>query len=109
MHVPFFCLSVDPPVISVPPQSTLAEIGSDIEFACTAEGEGTLTFAWTTTAPVGVSSFVQTQFNLQDGSETSTLSLTNVGANHSGVYACSVSNERGSTPPLQATLTIIGQ
>lgn len=93
----------------MPPQSIIAEFGSDIEIACTAEGEGTLTFAWTTTAPVGVSSSVQTRFNLQDGSETSILSLTNVGANHSGVYACSVGNERGSTPPLQATLTIIGQ
>ena len=44
-----------------------------------------------------------------DGSETSTLTLTNVGTNHSGEYACSVRNERGSTGPLQATLIIIGQ
>ena len=54
-------------------------------------------------------SSVQTQFNPQDGSETSTLGLTNVGSNHGGVYACSVSNERGSTGLHQATLTIIGQ
>ena len=76
---------------------------------CTARGEGTLTFTWTTTAPVNLPSSVQTEFNPQDGSETSTLSLTNVGSNHSGVYACSVSNERGSTGLHQATLTIIGQ
>ena len=93
----------------MPPQSTVAEVGSDIEFVCTATGEGTLTFAWTTTAPVGGSSSVQTRFNPQDGSETSILSLTNVGANRTGVYACSVANERGNTPPLQATLTIVGQ
>ena len=76
---------------------------------CTARGEGTLTFTWTTTAPVNLPSSVQTQFNPQDGSETNTLSLTNVGSNHGGVYACSVSNERGSTGLHQATLTIIGQ
>ena len=92
----------------MPPQSTVAEVGSDIEFVCTARGEGTLTFAWTTTAPVGGSS-VLTRFNPQDGSETSILSLTNVDTNHTGVYACSVANERGNTPPLQATLTIVGQ
>ena len=76
---------------------------------CTARGEGTLTFTWTTTAPVNLPSSVQTQFNPQDGSETNTLSLTNVGSDHGGVYACSVSNERGSTGLYQATLTIIGQ
>ena len=100
--------SVDPPTITVPPQSTAVDIGSNTEFMCTARGEGTLTFTWTTTAPVDVSSSAQTQFNLQDGSETNTLSLTNVRSNHSGTYACSVSNERGSTGPYQATLTIIG-
>ena len=101
--------SVDPPVITVPPQSIAADNGSNIEFSCTARGEGTLTFSWTTTALVGIPSSVQTQINPQDGSETSTLTLTNVGTNHSGEYACSVRNERGSTGPLQATLTIVGQ
>ena len=67
-----------------------------------------MSFTWTTTAPVGIPSSAQTQFS-GDGSETSTLTLTNVGTNHSGEYACSVRNERGSTGPLQATLTIVGQ
>ena len=106
---PFPSHSVDPPTITIPPQSTAADIGSNTEFMCTARGEGTLTFTWMTTAPVDVSSSVQTQFNPQDGTETNTLGLTNVGSNHSGIYACSVSNERGSTGPYQATLTIIGK
>ena len=101
--------AVDPPTITVPPQSITVASGSNAEFTCTAIGEGTLAFTWTTTVPVGVPSSVQTRFNAQDGSETSTLSLTNVGSNHIGVYTCSVSNERGSGGTRQATLTIIGQ
>ena len=62
-----------------------------------------------TIAPVNLPSSVQTEFNPQDGSETSTLHLTNVGSNHGGVYACSVNNEKGSTGLHLATLTIIGQ
>ena len=105
------CLSysVDPPTITIPPQSVTVADGRNVEFTCTATGDGTLAFTWTTTAPVGVPSSVQTRFNTQDGSETSTLSLTNVGSNHRGVYTCSVSNERGSAGSRQATLTLIGQ
>ena len=67
-----------------------------------------MTITWTTTAPVGIPSSAQAQFS-GDENATSTLTLTNVGTNHSGEYACSVRNERGSTGPLQATLTIVGQ
>jgi len=100
---------VDLPTITIPPQSITVANGSNADFTCTAVGERTLAFTWTTTAPVGVPSSVQTRINAQDGSETSTLSLTNVGSNHIGVYTCSVSNGRGSAGNRQATLTIIGQ
>ena len=100
--------AVDPPTITVPPQSITVASGNNAEFTCTAIGEGTLAFTWTTTAPVNVPCSVPTHFNAQDGSETSTLSLTNVGSNHLGVYTCSVSNERGSAGTHQATLNLSG-
>ena len=101
--------SVDPPVITTPPQSLTVANGSNAELTCTAIGEGPLVIIWTTTALANVSLSVHTQSTAPDGSETSTLSLTNVDSNHRGVYTCSASNERRSAGNRRATLSLIGQ
>ena len=87
-------------VISFP--FILTDTGSNTKYTCTTRGEGTLTFTWSMTTPVSLSSSVQTQFNPQHGRETSSQ------ANHDGVYMCSAGNDTESVDPRQATLTVIG-
>ena len=78
------------------------DTGSNTEYTCTTRGEGTLTFTWSMPTPMSLPSSVQTQFNPQHGSETSSQ------ANHDGVYMCSAGNETESIGLRQATLTVIG-
>ena len=54
------------------------------------------------TTPANLPSSVQTEYNPQDGSETSSQ------ANHDGVYMCSTGNDTDTIDPRQATLTVIG-
>ena len=83
------------------------ENGSNAEFNCTATGLGTLTFMWTTNAPVGSLPPSVESNDTAAMTTTSTLSLTGVDTSYRGDYTCTVSNERGRDTA-QATLSVIG-
>ena len=83
------------------------ENGSNAEFTCNATVLGTLTFNWTTNAPVGsLPPSVESNYTAAM-TATSTLRLTGVDASYRGDYICTVHNERGSDTE-QATLSVIG-
>ena len=83
------------------------ENGRNAEFTCTATGLGTLTFNWTTNAPVGTLPPSMENINTAARTTTNTLSLTGVDTSYRGDYTCTVSNERGRDTA-QATLSVIG-
>ena len=83
------------------------ESGSNAEFTCNATGLGTLTFMWTTNAPVGTLPQSAENINTAAMTTTSTLSLTGVDTSYRGDYICTVSNE-GGRDTAQATLSVIG-
>ena len=101
------CFPVGPPDITARPQSVAVESGSNVEFNCNATGLGTLTFMWTTNAPVGTLPSSVENINTATMTATSTLSLSNVDTSYRGDYVCTVSNERGRDTA-QATLSVIG-
>ena len=100
------CSPVGPPAITAPSQSVAVESGSNAEFTCTATGLGTLTFMWTTNAPVGTLP-LPVENNTAAMTATTTLSLTSVNTSYRGDYMCTVSNERGMATA-QTTLSVIG-
>ena len=83
------------------------ENGSNAEFNCNATGLGTLTFNWTTNAPVRTLPPSVESDDTATMTTTSTLSLTSVDTRYRGDYICTVSNERGRDTE-QATLSVIG-
>ncbi len=91
----------DSPSITAGPQSATVNAGDSTNFTVTATGGGTLTYQWRKNGA-----------NLSDGGNISgasstSLNLSNIGANDAGSYDVVVANQVGSTTSIVATLTVI--
>ena len=78
--------------------------GELVQFSCTASSEdGSVTFAWTTTAPDMTLPIATEEFG-----NTSTIQLVSVDTQQRGDYICTATNGRGSVAA-NATLYVIGE
>ena len=92
------------PTITNGPMDVSVLSNESVQFSCTASSEdGSVTFAWSTTAP---------DMNLPTATEefgnTSTIQLVSVDTQQRGDYICTATNGRGSVAA-NATLYVIGE
>ncbi|MBN1491558.1 MAG: immunoglobulin domain-containing protein [Phycisphaerae bacterium] len=93
-------LSVDPPAITQHPASQSVCAGVQVVFNVAATGDAPLAYRWQ-----------KDQSNLSDGGHysgvyTPTLTVTGTDASDAAAYRCVVTNDGGSTPSNEATLSL---
>jgi len=82
------------PTITLQPTSQTVALGANVSFSVAASGTSPFSYQWQLNGA-----------NLS-GATNPTLSLTNVGTNQAGTYACIVTNTVGSATSSLATLTV---
>ena len=92
------------PTITNGPMDVSVQPGESVQFSCTASSEdGSVTFAWSTTAPNMTLPIAVGVFD-----NTSMIQLDNANVSRRGDYICTATNARGSVAA-NATLYVIGE
>ncbi|XP_028374660.1 leucine-rich repeats and immunoglobulin-like domains protein 1 isoform X1 [Phyllostomus discolor] len=109
----FVCDDLPKPQIIIQPETTMAVVGNDIRFTCSAASSSSspMTFAWKKDNEVLVNADMENfaHVRAQDGEVmeyTTILHLRHVTFRHEGRYQCVITNHFGSTYSHKARLTV---
>lgn len=109
----FVCDDLPKPQIITQPETTMAVVGKDIRFTCSAASSSSspMTFAWKKDSEVLVNADMENfaHVRAQDGEVmeyTTILHLRRVTFRHEGRYQCVITNHFGSTYSHKAKLTV---
>ncbi|XP_045688132.1 leucine-rich repeats and immunoglobulin-like domains protein 1 isoform X3 [Phyllostomus hastatus] len=109
----FVCDDLPKPQIIIQPETTMAVVGKDIRFTCSAASSSSspMTFAWKKDNEVLVNADMENfaHVRAQDGEVmeyTTILHLRHVTFRHEGRYQCVITNHFGSTYSHKARLTV---
>uniref|UniRef100_A0A2K5IZK4 Ig-like domain-containing protein n=1 Tax=Colobus angolensis palliatus TaxID=336983 RepID=A0A2K5IZK4_COLAP len=107
----FVCDDFLKPQIITQPETTMAVVGEDIQFTCSAASSSSspTTFAWKKDNEVLSNADVENFVHAQDGKVlkyTTILHLREVTFGHEGRYQCVITNHFGSTYSQKARLTV---
>ncbi|XP_063796995.1 leucine-rich repeats and immunoglobulin-like domains protein 1 [Pseudophryne corroboree] len=108
----FVCDDLPKPHITVQPEKTMAVVGKDVRFSCSAASSSSspMTFVWKKDSEILHNPDMENFANAREDGDvmvhTAILHLRNVTFEHKGQYQCIITNHFGSTYSSKAGLTV---
>ena len=94
--------------VSISPTSATQHVGNSLDFVCTANGDSNITIKWKTTTVDKTILASEGNYNIEDGTITSTLTFDSLTTQDTDTYTCYVEFGDSESVEAEAQLAVNG-